>query len=129
MEPVMAQVMMSLSDFAAIVVSRCAWSVFLGNDRGSVCAGIRGKAQAPLQRQKLPAEASGKKAPDAFRCKQHDRDGDCPEHQEIEAAEIGESLAQQKEHQGADDRTLDASDATDDGDEDDKRGPVIDAKR
>src|SRR5262245_27873711 len=34
--------------------------------KGSGSAGIRGKAQAALERQKLPAEACGEEAPDAF---------------------------------------------------------------
>src|SRR5215831_8451553 len=113
MAPVMAQLMMTLSDLAAI----CFAPGF--RFQGSVCGHIRGKAQAPLQRQKLPAEALGEQAPDAHGRKQHDRNGHGAEHEQIEAAEISQRLAQQEEHDRADDRSLDPADAADHGDEDD----------
>src|SRR5262245_34962670 len=126
-EPVTAQVMMTLSDFAAIVSLPMDWRI----DRswGSRCAGIRRKAQAPLERQELPAEALGKKAPDALGREQHHRDGDGAQHEQIEAAEIGQRLPQDEKHDRADDRPLHPADAADHRDEDDEGGPVVDAER
>src|SRR5215470_3995893 len=121
--PVTAQLMMTLSDLAAIIVSRFHALVGLG------FADIRGKAQAPLQRQKLPAEAVGDEAPQALGGEQHHRDGDRAKHEQIKAAEIGQCLPQGEEHDGADDRPLDPPDAADDGDEDDEGGPVVDTER
>src|SRR4029450_4108222 len=118
--PVTAQVMMTLSDFAAIVLSRDCRIL-----SGSGCAGIRGKAQAPLQRQELPAEALGEKAPDALRRQQHHGHGDGAQHEKIKAAEIGKRLPQNKKYDGADDRPLHPADAADNGDEDDEGAPVV----
>src|SRR2546428_392190 len=93
---------------------------------GSGCAGIRGKAQAPLQRQELPAEALGEKAPDALRRQQHHGDGDGAEHEKIEAAEIGKRLPQNEKYDGADDRPLHPAEAADHGEEDAEGGPDVD---
>src|SRR5215471_6402237 len=123
MAPVMAQLMMTLSDLAAMALAP--GSGF----QGSVCGHIRGKAQAPLQRQKLPAETPGDQSPDALGGKQHDRYGHGAEHQQIEAAEIGQCLPQQEEDDSTDDRPLDPANAADHGDEDDEGGPVVDAER
>src|SRR5215467_6844293 len=104
--PVTAQLMMTLSDLAAICFSLPV-AIF------SSFADIRRKVQAPLQRQKLPAEPVGEIAPDALGGKQHHRDGHGAEHQQVEAAEIGQRLSQQEEHDGADDRPFHPADAAD----------------
>src|SRR5215510_5213596 len=96
--PVTAQLMTTLSDLAAMGFLPFTRSFGLG------CASIWRKVQAPLQRQKLPAEAVGDQAPDALGREQHDGDGHGPEHQQIEAAENGQRLPQQEEYDGADDR-------------------------
>ena len=82
--------------------------------------------QSPFQREQLPAVAVGDQAPQAFRCLQHDHDRDRAQDQEVDRAEVGQRLPQQEEHDGADDRPLDAADAADHGDEDHERGPVVD---
>src|SRR6478752_9917786 len=110
--PVMAQVMMTLSNFAAMGVSRS----IREDDLGLVCAGICGQAQAPFQRQQLPAETLHQQPPDPFGCKQHHRDRDSAEHQEIQATEIGQCLPQQKKYDGTDDRPFHPPDSADHGD-------------
>src|SRR5262245_23583488 len=78
--PVMAQLMMTLSDLAAI----CVFSGFNVKVQGSGFGRIGGKAQAPLQRQKLPAEAVGDEAPDTLGRKQHDGNRHSSQHEQIE---------------------------------------------
>src|SRR5262245_59048542 len=117
--PVTAQLMTTLSDLTAMG-SLPGLLTF-----GSGCADIRGKVQAPLQRQKLPAEAVGDQAPDALGGEQHDRDGHGAEHEQVEAAEIGQRLPQQEEYDGPDDRPFDPSDAADDRDEEHEGGPDV----
>src|SRR5438876_12021642 len=110
--PVTAQVMTTLSDLAAIVLSRPT-SLF----RKSCCAGIRSKAQAPLEREQLPAEALGEKPPDALRRQRHHRDGDGAQHQQKEGAEIGKRLPQEEKDDSADNRPLHPAAAAEHGDE------------
>src|SRR5262245_1217367 len=86
------------------------------------------KYDATFKGEDFPTEALDQKPPDAFRGEEHDGDRDSAEHHQVDGTEVGERLAQQEEHQRADDRALDAADAADHGDEDHEGGPVVDAE-
>src|SRR6516225_12242019 len=80
------------------------------------------------EREKLPALAVGRIAPDSLRRFEHHTDRDDAEDDQIRAGEIGEEFAQYEKDDGAEDRPLDSADATDDGDEDHVHRPIVDAE-
>src|SRR5262245_31151141 len=86
------------------------------------------KDDAPFKGEYLEAETLDQESPETLGCEQHDHDGDRAEHHQIDRAKIGHGLAQQEEHERADDRPFDAADAADHRDEDHERGPVVDTE-
>src|SRR6267154_2395284 len=84
--------------------------------------GLRQADHPPLQRKDLPVELVDDDAPDAFRRLEHHDNRDRAKHEQIERAAIGQRLAQDEEHDGADDRALDAANAADHRDEDHEGG-------
>jgi hypothetical protein len=50
---------------------------------------------APFKGEKLKAKALDHKAPEPLRRLQHDHDGDCAQHDEVDGTQIGQELAQQ----------------------------------
>src|SRR5262245_26346517 len=101
-------------------------------DSGPRLRGRRGATicedDAPFKREKLKAEALDHKPPEALRRLEHDDDGYQAQHDEVNGTQVSEQLAQQEEHERADDRPLDTPDTADHGDEDHEGGPVVDAE-
>src|SRR5712672_1570588 len=88
---------------AAPIACSAIWSGVTGRASDMVGVWIAPvTAQLMMTLSDLPAEAVGEQAPEAFRREQHDGDRHRAQHQEVEAAEIGQRLPQQEEHDGAD---------------------------
>src|SRR5215813_1844947 len=127
-EPVMAQVMTTLLASWGIDVSLfkpfyCAGGLLRRRWRATIC-----EDDAPFKREKLKAEALDHEPPEPLRRLEHHDDGHQPEHDQVDGTQVGQELAQEEEHDRADNRPLDAADAADHGDEDHEGGPVIDAE-
>src|SRR5919201_1341931 len=100
--PVTAQVMITLSDFAAIGLSRSAGG---GSLRVTLCG------HPPQSASAAPAAAAASRSGRretliALRRQQHHRDGDGAQHEEIKTAEVGKRLPQSEKYDGADDGPL-----------------------
>src|SRR5262249_43301834 len=122
---VTARVMMPLSDFAAIGLSR---SVGGASFRLKLC-GHPPQSASAAPAAAAASRAAGEKPPNALRRQQHHCDGDGAQHEKIETAEVGKGLPQSEKHDGADDGPLHPADPADHRDEDDEGGPVVDAER
>src|SRR3954468_1201602 len=124
----MAQVMTTLLASWGIDVSLfkpfyCAGGLLRRRRSATIC-----EDDAPFKREKLKAEAFYSEPPEPLRRLEHHDDGDQAKHDEVDGTQIGQELAQQEEHERADDRPLDAPDPADHGDEDHEGGPVVDAE-
>src|SRR5215813_10340241 len=129
-EPVMAQVMTTLLASWGIGVSSSLQSIWFQAVPWGLLAGARHDPQIRrgVQGGRSPSRSARPEAPRGLSGPEHDGDRDCAEHHQVEGAEIGERLAQQEENERTDDRTLDAANAADHGDEDHEGGPVVDAE-
>src|SRR5215831_4535930 len=83
---------------------------------------------AAFKGEKLKAEALHREPPEPLGRLQHDHNGNHAQHDQVDGTQVSQELAQQEEHQRADDRPFDAADAADHRDEDHEGGPVIDAE-
>jgi hypothetical protein len=86
------------------------------------------RQQPAADGKELDAGAVGEQAPQAARRKQHHRDADQSQRQQIPGAIMGQAVLQQEEDDHADNRSFDGADAADDDDEDHIGRPVDDRK-
>src|SRR6266566_5784577 len=125
-EPVTAQVMMTLSDFAAMFLSRWTGGSIALKDHVVRASGAKrkrrssGKSCQPKRSARKPQMPLGANSI---------TDGDGAQHEQIKAAKVGQRLPQDEKYDRADDRPLHPADAADHRDEDDECGPVVDAER
>src|SRR5262249_16383239 len=127
-EPVMAQVMTTLLaswgiDFSLFKPFYCADGLLRGRRGATIC-----EDDASFKREKLKAQALHGEPPESLGSLQHDHDRHQPQHDEVDGTQVSQELTQQEEHERTDDRTLDAPNAANNGDEDHEGGPVVDAE-